>query len=109
MLFNAPEFLLAFLPTVVVGFFLLARLGRPSWAAAWLVVASLFFYAWWRLDFLPLLLLSVLFNFAMGRLLVGRPSRWLLGAEGGGSSRARAIGVKGVWRRAGHRGADQVT
>lgn len=79
MLFNAPEFLLAFLPTVVVGFFLLARLGRPSWAVAWLVVASLFFYAWWRLDFLPLLLLSVLFNFAMGRLLAGRPSRWLLG------------------------------
>lgn len=79
MLFNAPEFLLAFLPTVLIGFFLISRIGRPSWAVAWLVAASLFFYAWWRLDFLPLLLLSVLFNYAVGRLLVNRPRGWLLG------------------------------
>src|SRR3546814_15471 len=78
MLFNAPEFLLAFLPTVGIGFFLIARIGRPDWAIAWLVVASLFFYAWWRIDFLPLLLLSVLFNFAVGRLLAARPHGWLL-------------------------------
>lgn len=80
MLFNSPEFLLAFLPTVVIGFFLIARIGRPSWAVAWLVAASLFFYAWWRLDFLPVLLLSVLFNYAVGRMLLNRPRTWLLGA-----------------------------
>lgn len=79
MLFNAPEFLLGFLPTTLIGFFLIARLGRPSWATAWLVVTSLFFYAWWRLDYLPLLLISILFNYAVGSLLARRPSRWLLG------------------------------
>src|SRR3546814_6185093 len=91
MLFNAPEFLLAFLPTVVIGFFLIARIGRPDWAIAWLVVASLFFYAWWRIDFLPLLLLSVLFNFAVGRLLAARPHGWLL-----------AVGIAGHLRSEEH-------
>ena len=54
MLFNSFEFLLAFLPVVVAGYFAFnRRSGR--WGNAWLVAASLFFYAWWRAEYLALL------------------------------------------------------
>ncbi len=35
----------------------------------WLVVASLFFYAYWDFKYLPLMLGSILFNFAIGNSL----------------------------------------
>ncbi len=33
---------------------------------AWLVFASLFFYSWWNIIYLPLILGSILFNYSMG-------------------------------------------
>lgn len=36
----------------------------------WLVAASLFFYAWWKLIYLPLLAGSILFNFMISNLIV---------------------------------------
>ncbi len=78
MLFNAPEFILAFLPVTLAGFFLLGSLGRRRMAVWWLVGASLFFYGWWKISFLPLIIGSVLFNFAVGTALIRKPSRWLL-------------------------------
>ncbi|CAA6819833.1 MAG: Probable poly(beta-D-mannuronate) O-acetylase (EC [uncultured Sulfurovum sp.] len=44
-----------------------------------LVLASLFFYAWWNVAYLPLLLGSMLFNYTVGRELVKRTSKVLLG------------------------------
>lgn len=40
------------------------RLTQAS--KAWLVFASLFFYSWWNVIYLPLILGSILFNFAVG-------------------------------------------
>jgi D-alanyl-lipoteichoic acid acyltransferase DltB (MBOAT superfamily) len=66
MLFNSPEFIFGFLPVALLGFFLLARWGaRP--ALSWLTLASLFFYAWWDVTWLPLLVLSIAFNLWAGR------------------------------------------
>lgn len=80
MLFNSFGFLFLFMPAVVLGFFLLARLRR-DWAAAWLALASLFFYGWWDVRYLPLLLGSICLNYLAGRLIAqcqGRPRlRWL--------------------------------
>lgn len=70
MLFNSFGFLFLFLPVAVVGYQLLRRHG-----VAWLGICSLFFYAWWDWRFLPLLLLSICFNYGAGRglcLLAGR-------------------------------------
>lgn len=78
MLFNSPEFLLAFLPLTLAGFFLIARTLGAAHAQGWLVACSLFFYAWWRVDFLPLLLISIGFNYAVGQMLSHRPRTWLL-------------------------------
>lgn len=66
MLFNSFAFLFLYLPVVLAGYFLLARWGGDA-HLLWLALASLFFYAWWDLRFLPLLLLSILFNHAMAR------------------------------------------
>jgi D-alanyl-lipoteichoic acid acyltransferase DltB (MBOAT superfamily) len=68
MLFNSYQFLFIFLPVALCGFFLLGRFSRP-YAAAWLALASLFFYGYWSVKYVPLLLGSVLFNYLAGRYL----------------------------------------
>ena len=68
MLFNSYEFLLLFLPAAVVGYFAIARLSAIA-ANAFLAAASLFFYAWWKLDFLWILAGSIVVNYAVGRNL----------------------------------------
>lgn len=70
MLFNSEAFLFAFLPAALVGFYALARLSAQL-ARIWLVLASLFFYAWWNPPYLLLLLGSATVNFVIGRFLQG--------------------------------------
>lgn len=38
-------------------------------AKGFLVFASLFFYSWWNIDYLPLILASMLFNYVIGNML----------------------------------------
>jgi D-alanyl-lipoteichoic acid acyltransferase DltB (MBOAT superfamily) len=52
-----------------VVFVMLRQRGLMKLTFDWLVVASLFFYGWWKLSNLPLLLGSLLFNYAMGTWL----------------------------------------
>ena len=65
MLFNSFGFIFLYLPVVLLGFFLLARV-RHSFAASWLVIASLFFYGYWNPFYISLLLGSIICNFAFG-------------------------------------------
>lgn len=68
MPFNSPFFLAVFLPLVIIGHrFLAGRSGES--ALAWLVGASLVFYAAWDIAFLPVLLGSILGNHLIGRQL----------------------------------------
>jgi len=69
VLFNSYEFLLFFLPASVAGYFFFNRFRAGN---LWLVACSFFFYAWWRVNFLPLLLASIAVNFAVGRTIVHR-------------------------------------
>jgi alginate O-acetyltransferase complex protein AlgI len=98
VLFNSYEFLLAFLPLVVAGYFLLNGLdsrlhgndgsargndGGKRLGNLWLVAASFFFYAWWRVEFVWLLVGSIAVNFVIGRSIViravqNRPTKALL-------------------------------
>lgn len=68
MLFNSYEFIFAFLPLVVVVFFLLGQASR-EWALRWVIATSLFFYGWWRPLNVLIIAPSVLINFALARLL----------------------------------------
>ena len=69
MLFNSFGFILIFLPVTVVAYFLLLRCRLTVAAKSWLLSASLFFYSWWDIKYLPLILGSVLFNYTIGGLL----------------------------------------
>jgi D-alanyl-lipoteichoic acid acyltransferase DltB (MBOAT superfamily) len=82
MLFNSYTFLFLFLPLTLAGAFVLARY-RTSFAVAWLVLASLFFYGWWSWRHVPLLLASIAFNYLAGAAIVRR----------GGKLGGRAFGL----------------
>jgi alginate O-acetyltransferase complex protein AlgI len=73
MLFNSYPFLFVYLPLVLTGFFFLSWLRLTKAAKAWLLLGSLCFYAYWDIRFLPLLLASILFNYAMGSLILKAP------------------------------------
>src|ERR1700686_3246883 len=68
MLFNSYEFIFLFLPATLVGFFALGAASR-SWALLWLILASLFFYAWWRPFNVLIIAPSILINFAFALML----------------------------------------
>jgi len=57
MLFNSYVFIFAFLPVVMLGFYLIGR-SSHSLAALWLAASSLFFYGWWDVRYVGLLLAS---------------------------------------------------
>ena len=69
MLFNSYEFIFVFLPVTLAGFFLLGRRSRTL-ALAWLIAASLAFYAWWRPINVLIIAPSILVNFALARWLL---------------------------------------
>jgi D-alanyl-lipoteichoic acid acyltransferase DltB (MBOAT superfamily) len=69
MLFNSYQFVLLFLPLVLLVFFRIGALGRHRIAISWLVAASLFFYGWWNPAYLGLIIASMLFNYAVGAWL----------------------------------------
>ena len=80
MLFNTTDYFLIFTPLVIltivfwtygIGYFIRKKkniviIGRNIL----LLLASLFFYGYWRLSFLPVLLGSILFNYFIGSLIV---------------------------------------
>ena len=66
MIFSSPTFILLFLPIAFLGYFALIRMRLVLAGKAWLVAVSLFFYAYWNIAYLPILVGSILFNFAVG-------------------------------------------
>lgn len=66
MLFSTWQFIFLFLPISFFVYFWLNRRRMVLAGKVWLVAASLFFYAYWGISYLPLMLASILFNFAIG-------------------------------------------
>ena len=65
MVFSSITFLLYFLPPFLVAY----RLGGAKWQNAILLIASIVFYAWGAMSFLPILLASCVANFYLVRKL----------------------------------------
>lgn len=78
MLFSSYTFIFAFLPVVVIIYYLTASYIGLRWAATWIVLASLVYYSWWKPIYLLLLLFSIFINFGFAKALVGR--QWRPGA-----------------------------
>jgi len=83
MLFHSYEFILLFLPITFAGFFILSHFHAGNAGKMWFIAASLFFYSWWDIAYLPLLLSSITFNFFIARQIKQcesetRTKKWLL-------------------------------
>ncbi|MGA8613924.1 MAG: MBOAT family protein [Xanthobacteraceae bacterium] len=83
MLFNSPVFVLLFLPITLFGLFLAENFGSQRLAMVWLIIASAFFYGWFKAIYLLLLASLIVFNYLCGAKLsrdcqLGRPRRALL-------------------------------
>ncbi len=68
MLFNSYPFLFVFLPVTLIGYEIAGRFHRRA-VVAWLALASLAFYAYWKPIFLLLLLSSIAFNYLAASLI----------------------------------------
>jgi alginate O-acetyltransferase complex protein AlgI len=65
--FNSYVFVLVFLPVVWLGYRLLVRRDDGGRAITlWLTLASLVFYGYWDIHFVPLILLSIIINYLIG-------------------------------------------
>ena len=70
MLFNSYEFIFVFLPISFMVYFYLNHKGLTTASKGWLVFVSLFFYSWWNVTYLPLILVSIFFNYKITNLIV---------------------------------------
>lgn len=69
MLFNSHAFIFIFLPFVFL-VFVVFRSKAPVWSITWLIFASVFYYGWWKPQFLILLFVSIAINLFFGRILI---------------------------------------
>jgi alginate O-acetyltransferase complex protein AlgI len=89
MLFNSYEFVFAFLPLTLLGFYWLGSRSH-SWALGWLIAASLFFYAWWRPINVLIIAPSIIVNYVLARALLR------LGDDERRRAAARAVLIAGI-------------
>ncbi|MDA9279885.1 MBOAT family protein, partial [bacterium] len=70
MLFNSYEFIFAFLPISLIVYFYLNLKRLTTASKIWLVFTSLFFYSWWNINYLPIILISILFNYTVASAMI---------------------------------------
>ena len=69
MLFKSYEFVFLFLPIVLLIYYWLGNRNKYDSATLWLIFASLCFYGYWNYRYVPLLLLSIIFNYMIGAFI----------------------------------------
>lgn len=70
MIFSSYSFIFIFFPITFIGYLILRTFNKPLWVKLWLSLASLVFYAWGQPAFLAVFVFTLLFNFAMSRLII---------------------------------------
>ena len=89
MVFNSFSFLFAYLPIVLILFWVSRRYLGRQWADVCLIVASLVFYGWNYPKCLPVLLGSLIVNYAWGLFSVQGSDEEAEGSKGKGSRKKR--------------------
>jgi len=75
VLFNSYIFIFIFLPIVFSGYFFLQVKSQTKVSKIFLIVSSLFFYSYWNITYLPLILVSMFFNYFVGNYLSRYPHK----------------------------------
>lgn len=70
MLFSSFEFIFIFLPLVLIGFYFLKSIHYYTSAKIFLILASLFFYAYFKIEYIFILAFSILLNFTLANLIL---------------------------------------
>ncbi|HEG0496236.1 TPA: MBOAT family protein [Campylobacter jejuni] len=70
MLFSSFIFIFAFLPLTLVGFYILKALKLYTSAKIFLILASLYFYAYFKIEYIFILALSTFINFIIANLIL---------------------------------------
>ncbi|MBN1836537.1 MAG: MBOAT family protein, partial [Spirochaetales bacterium] len=83
MVFSSSVFVFLFLPLFLIVYYLLPFRAR----SAWILAGSWLFYAWWRVDFLALIVGVSLWTYLLGRRIAALPA--------GPGRLALALGVAG--------------
>ncbi len=78
MLFSSYIFILAFLPISLLGFYTLRAMKCYSLAKVFLIGASVFFYGYFKVEYIFILIFSMLVNFSL--------AHFILKATGGGEA-----------------------
>jgi len=75
LIFNSFIFIFIFLPITFIVYFYLNSKRLTEASKAFLVFSSLFFYSWWNINYLPIILVSMLFNYVIGVSLSKKDNR----------------------------------
>jgi alginate O-acetyltransferase complex protein AlgI len=75
LLFNSYVFILLFFPIVLIGYFTLLKFKQKTLAKLFIILASVYFYSFWSIKFLPILLLSISVNYVVANF-INRDTRW---------------------------------
>ena len=68
MLFHSPIFLFIFLPIVLALYYCAGKYSKSAYQYV-LIVAGIFFYAWWNIYLTPLIIASIVCNYFFARLI----------------------------------------
>jgi alginate O-acetyltransferase complex protein AlgI len=68
VLFHNPVFLFLFLPIVLILYYYTYKLSKFAHEYI-LIIAGIFFYAWWNIYLSPIIIISIIFNFYFGNLI----------------------------------------
>ena len=70
MLFNSYYFIIYFLPLVLLGYYSLHKRNHHSMAIVFMIIASLFFYAFNSVYYLVLLISSIICNWIVSKIII---------------------------------------
>lgn len=73
MVFSSYIFILAFLPIVIIGYYLLSLLKKSSYQRMFLIGASLFFYGYYNVKYLMIILVSMVLNYGLALMIQRSP------------------------------------
>lgn len=68
-MFNTYSFILIFLPSVIILYYLLAKINYKL-SKLMLILASILFYGLYNMKYIPLIIMSILINYYLGILIV---------------------------------------
>lgn len=69
MIFSSYGFLLLFLPITVFGYLFLNHINKETAAKIFMILASILFYSWWKVDHIWVMFAAIGFNYGVSGLI----------------------------------------